>query len=151
MSQQRLEGDEVAVPPETGDDPETYRSEHRRVAERLSRVHVRQVRLDDNEASTGDRVTEGDAVMREGTWVEDDAVDVAACLVEPADELAFDVRLEVDDRDVAGGGVGAQVGEDVVQGVVAVDLRLACSEEVEVRSVEDEDSSRHGYTVSRRP
>jgi hypothetical protein len=151
VTHQRLEGDEVAVPPETGDDAETYRREHRGVAESLPSVDVRQMRLDDDEAGAGDRVAQGDAVVGERPWVEDDPVDTAAGFVESVDELAFDVRLEVDDRDGAGGGVSAQVGEDVVQGVVAVDLWLASSEEVEVRSVEDEDSSRHGYTVTGRP
>ena len=65
MAEQRLEGDEVAVPAETGDDPETHRGEHRGVAERLPSMDVRQVRLDDDEASAGDRVTEGDAVVGE--------------------------------------------------------------------------------------
>jgi hypothetical protein len=151
VAQQRLEGDEVAVPSEAGDDAEADGGEHRRVAERLPSVDVRQVRLDDDEAGTGDGVAQGDAVVREGAGVEDHTVDVAAGLVQPADELALDVRLEVDDGDVSLGGVDPEVGDDVGQRVVAVDLRLPGSEEVEVRSVEDENSSRHGYTVSSRP
>ena len=115
MAEQRLEGDEVAVPSESGDDAEAHGCEHRGVAERLAGVDVGQMGLDDEEAGAGDGVAEGDAVVRERAWVEDDAVDVAAGVVQPADELTLDVRLEVDDRDVRLGGMIPQVGDDVGQ------------------------------------
>ena len=99
--------------------------------------------LDDDETSPGDRVTEGKAVVGEGARVEDHPVHVAPCFVKSADELTFDVRLEVDDVDVELGGVSSEVGQDVVQRVAAVDLWLSCPEQVEVRSVEDEHRSSH--------
>ena len=143
MAEQGVEGDEVAVPAESGDDAQAHRGEHRRVPERLAGVDVGQVRLDDDELGTGDRVAQGDAVVGERAGVEDHAVDVAPGVVQPADQLALDVRLEVDEVDVGLGGVRPQVGEDVVQGVAAVHLGLSRSEQVEIRSVEDEHGSVH--------
>ena len=46
--------------------------------------------------------------------------------------------------------MSTQIGDDVGQRVAAVDIRLARSEEVEVRSVEDEDGSGHGERRGRR-
>ena len=66
------------------------------------------MRLDDHEPGSGDGVTEGDAVVGERSRVEDHAVDVAPSLVEPTDQLALDVRLEVDDRDAGGRRRGAR-------------------------------------------
>ncbi len=91
----------------------------------------------------GDRVTQGDAVVGERSGVEDHSVHRAPGIVEPTDELAFGVGLKVDDRDVGLGGMRTQVGENVGQRVVAVDLRFSRSEKVEVRSVEDEYGSSH--------
>ena len=105
MADERFEGDEVAVAAEAGHDPEADGRQHRRVAERLSSVDVGEVGFDDDEVGPGDRVAEGEAVVGERTRVEDHPVDVAAGVVEAADELALDVRLEVDDVDVELGGV----------------------------------------------
>ncbi len=127
MPQQRVESDEVAVAAEPGDDAEADRGEHGRVAERLASVDVGQVGLDDGESGAGDRVAQGVAVVAERAGIEDHAVDLAPRGMEPADQLAFDVRLEVDDVDVGLGGMSPQVGEDVGEGFATVDLRFpAC-------------------------
>ena len=68
--------------------------------------------------------------------------------MEPADQLALDVRLEVDDVDAGLDGVSAQISEDVGERFVAVDLRFPRAEQVEVRSVEDEDGSSHGESAN---
>ena len=94
---------------------------------------------------------EGDAVVGERPRIEDHSVDDSPRVVEPTHELALGVRLEVDDGDVGLRGVSAQVGEDVIEGVVTVDLRFTGAEQVEVRSVEDEHGARHESRNCRRP
>ena len=65
------------------------------------------MRLDNGQAGAGDRVPQGDAVVGEGSRIEDHPVHGTPSIVESSDELAFGVRLKVDDGDFGLGGVSA--------------------------------------------
>jgi hypothetical protein len=47
VTEQGVQGNEVAVATETGDDANAHRGEHRLVSERFTGVDVREVRFDD--------------------------------------------------------------------------------------------------------
>src|SRR5699024_7811617 len=61
-------------------------------------------------------------------------------LVDAVDQLALVVGLQEVDTDTEPGGVLGQTSLDVGRGGGAVDLGLALSESVEVRTVEDQDA-----------
>ena len=58
--------------------------------------------------------------------------------MQPVDQLALHVGLVVLQNNTMFLGIGTQVGHDVVQRLTAVDLRLAETDKIEVRSVEEE-------------
>ena len=65
------------------------------VPERLARVHVAQVHLDERDLHRQQRVAQRDARVREAGRVEDDERDVAGRrLVDALDQLGFGVALE---------------------------------------------------------
>ena len=70
---------------------------------------------------------------------------VVVSLVQPFDERAFVVVLEKLERHV--GKRRAEVGFEVGQRGMAVRLRLACTEQVQVRPVEDQDGQDSGVRV----
>ena len=85
--------------------------------------------------------------MRPGTWVDDDSVRPAECVVTPVDVLALVIRL-------AAAHVTAEVGCPFVdarlelrQREASVQLGVAAREHVEVDPVQDDDL--HGATLIR--
>src|SRR5258705_12465472 len=85
-----------------------------------------------------ERVAQGDRRVGQPTGIDDRRVEVA--LVEAIDEGAFVVRLEEVDVEPELGRPGRDRAMDIVERIVAVDLRLARPDEVEVRALENEDA-----------
>src|SRR5437867_2301492 len=76
--------------------------------------------------------------MGKGAGIEDNAVRGLARLVDPVDELPLVIVLPEIHREIEG-GAGFQAGFlDIRQRLVAIDLRLAQAEQIEVRPVEDQ-------------
>jgi len=109
------------------------------VTEFLPCVDVGKVDLDRGNSARGDGVTQCDAGVGEGGGVEDDGLELVAGLLDPINQNAFVVRLAEIDGDISGCGLGSDPGFDVRQGEVAVDARFAGAEEIQVRTVEEED------------
>ena len=63
-----------------------------------------QVRLDNRETCAGDRVPQGDAVVREGARVEYHTVHLTAGIVEAPDELSFAITGQRPAPVAKGGG-----------------------------------------------
>ena len=113
-------------------------------------MDVGEMRLDDGKSCARDRVPQRDAVVGEGSGIEDDTIHAALSFVQSSDELSFGVRLKVNDRDVEPRSMCTQIGQDGGKGVTAVDLRLSCSEKIEIRAVEDKYGSSHRLRMCRR-
>ena len=95
----------------------------------------------------GDGVAQRHRRVREAAGIEDDAVGgVVVSLMQPFDERAFVIVLEKVERHV--GKRRAEVGFEIGQRGMAVRLRLACTEQVQVRPVEDEKVQGSGFLVS---
>jgi hypothetical protein len=78
--------------------------------------------------------------VRQATGVDDDGVDgFTARSMDAVDQRALGVALEARQRRAALGGERVQRDLDLGQRGAAVGLRLAGAEQVEIRSVDDED------------
>ena len=76
-------------------------------------------------------------------WVSPPALTIATSKsrsVQPVDERALVVRLEEGNLETELGGLGRDPRVDLVERFVAIDLGLAGAEEVQVRTLEDEDA-----------
>ena len=113
------------------------------VAEVLARKNVRQVGLDHRNVDGGDRISQGDRVVRVGTGIQHDAVDLTASRMQGVDQLALDVALHVAQDDRAVDGIAVEIGHEVVERGRAVYVGLALTEQVEVRAVYDEKREGH--------
>ena len=94
--------------------------------------------LDLHAVERGERVGQGERVVRERARVENDRRAPAAGVVDGVDQVALVVRLQVLELVALRGG-RAWTSLDVVgEGRPSVDLRLARAEEVQVRAREQE-------------
>ncbi len=110
------------------------------VAEGLARVHVAQVHLGERNLHREQGVAQGDARVREAGGVEDDEGHVPGRgLVDELDQLRLRVAL-VGGEVVAGlGGQLAHPFVDLVERDLAVQARLAQAEQVQVRTIQQQD------------
>ena len=90
--------------------------------------------LDDHSIVGGQGVGQGVGVMGESPRIEDDGRRSAPGAVDGVDQGALVVRLEVLDVVTVLRGGFTRVSDAVVEGVGAVDVRLARAEQIQVRS-----------------
>src|SRR6266850_1506111 len=96
--------------------------------------------LDERDGDTGKRIPQRHAGMRVAGRVEDDEADaVAARLLHPVDQLAFEIALVANHLRACGTSGIDQSAVDGVQGLPAVDRWLASSQKIEIGAVKDKD------------
>src|SRR5678816_3901607 len=104
--------------------------------------------LDERHADCRKGVAQGDrGVGQAGRVDQDEGSAIGPGSLYPSDQFVFGIRLETLDTVPAFGCARGQVGIDLGQRGAAVDLRLACAEQIEVRAVQYEDFCH----LSRRP
>lgn len=143
MLSQQLQRMGVPLQTFAGDGGEAGQAGVAYLAEVLARLDGTDVDLDGGDGDGLKGVQDRHACVRVSRRVDDDAVDVAVCLLDLVDDAALVVGLE--DLDLVKALCGAGLLADLDQAVVvvaAVDARLANAEHVEVGSVDDE--SFHG-------
>ena len=86
---------------------------------------------------TGDGIAERDAGVSIGSRVQDDDIEFTFRLLNPGDQLAFEVGLAELDFRAQLGGAFADLGLDLGQGSIPVELRLPLTEQVEIGAVEE--------------
>ncbi len=117
------------------------------MSEFLPGVDVREMDFDRSHSAAADGVPEGDAGVGVRGCVEDEDVPVLWGLLDPGHEFPFVVGLpEFDDR-LQFLREGPDVCLDVSQGQSSVDSWLSRAEQVEIRTVQEEDA--HSGTVAR--
>ena len=107
------------------------------MAERLARVDVADVNLDDGGGDGGNGIGDGHRRVGVAAGVEHDAAVVKAHLLQPVHDFALDVALE--DVDGVLREKGYQFLKVLVERTVAVDLGFATAHEVQVRTIDDVD------------
>src|ERR1700678_2107606 len=116
----------------------------------LAREHVAQVNFDERQRDREKGIAQGDAGVRVARGIDDgDRYGVAFGGLYPADQLMLGVALEGDQGMAAGAGQCLELGLDIVQTGRAVDLRFAGTEEIQVRAIEQQNSSH--LTISPAP
>src|SRR5258708_17913047 len=111
------------------------------MAERLARVDVGQVDLDDGFGEAAHRVEQGDAGVGEGAAGEDAGVGAVALLLEDVDQGTLVVALLEADVDRVARGSIAEHLLDVGEGCGAVDLGLTATQAAQVGAIEDQNST----------
>ena len=120
--------------------------------ERLAGVDVRKMHFNERDVARGQGVAQGNAGVGIGRRVEQDESNlVLDRLLHPVHEFVLSVALEEADAVAGGLGLAAQTLIDGVQGVAAVVLRLARTEQVQVGSVDDQQVSHSEYRRVRLP
>src|SRR5439155_14872629 len=109
---------------------------------RFPRVDVGDVDLDERQSDAGERVVQRQARVRVRASVHERAVDATAHGVYQLDQLAFAVALRELDLDAQLTRHLSQSPLDVLECFVAVELRLARTEQIEIRAIQDGDSHR---------
>lgn len=110
------------------------------VTEFFATVDVADVHLHDGGIECDQSVTQRNGGMRVPTGIDDDARDSSPPgLVDPIDQLALVVRLPCLDHRSELRGRRFTAGNDVVQRVSPVELRLALAQQIQVGPVEDQD------------
>ena len=88
--------------------------------------------------------------MGEGGGIDDEAGDGLARLVDPIDQLMLGVALFEIEAEAKLGRQRPALRLDIRQGLVAVDMRLALAEQIQVRPVEDQNCRSHRLAPGRR-
>lgn len=110
------------------------------VPECFPRVDVGKMDLDRRDGYRRDGVTQGNAGVGQAAGVDDDAVDpFRSSLMNAINQLSFVVGLKAGDCHNSLGSQGDQAAIDVVKRLPSVDFGFADAEEVEVRTVQNED------------
>ena len=120
------------------------------VAEGFALVDVGDVHFENWKFAGLQRIHDRDRGMRERRRIDDDASDGLARLVDPVDELMLGVALLEADREAEFAGKRPALRLDVREGLVAVDMRLAFAEQVQIWPVEDQNSRSHCARPGRR-
>jgi hypothetical protein len=136
----RAQREQVAVHAETGDLALNDLGEHRVVPERLARVDVRHVQLDDRAGQDRQRISQPVAVVRPCASVDQDGIHlIEEGLVDAFDHLAFVVGLKVLDIDAKFPSQRDDLIVDLVERDRPVLLRITLAEHVVVDAMEHED------------
>ena len=113
------------------------------MTESFSRVHIGDVQLNERDINTKQGIPNSDTCVCEGSRIDDNHVNVAACLVDAIDDGALPIGLESIKLDVKSRALRASCFNNVVEGSTAVEMRLSCTEKVQVRAVHEEDAATH--------
>ena len=135
-----VDREQVAGEAEAGDDAFARGGGHGLMSEFLPLVDVGDVHLDDLHAGAGEAVAQGHADVRVAARVDDQELHaVVRPLGDGVDQLALVVGLEEAGLHAGLLGVRGDRRLEVGEGGVAVDLRFALAEPVEVGAVDDAD------------
>ena len=97
------------------------------------------MQLDDRQLNGRDGVAQGDTGVRVGGGIQRDGMHSPLGLLNPGDQLPLVIGLAELHRYSEGLGAHLNRGFDTGQGVPAVNLRLAGSEQIQVGTIEEED------------
>src|SRR5579875_213668 len=106
------------------------------MTERLPRINIAQMDLDDRNREGGQRIAQGQRVVSQGPWVNDHSGGLLSLLLEKIDERPLVIRLKIEQRDPVFSGKAAQALDNPGQGDRAINSRLPFSQTIQVRSID---------------
>ena len=107
------------------------------MAKRLACVDIAQMDFDRGQLNAGDRIAQRVRRVGEGTWVDQHPICPCACGVECIDQDPFVVALERAHLMVGGGCNDTAI--DVGQRQRAIDLGLACPQQIQIGAMQQGD------------
>src|SRR5579859_3842769 len=113
------------------------------MAETLPLMNVGQVNFDDRLPDGLERIEKSDRGMAVGAGIDHDSGKAGPRFLYPVDQLTFMIALPAIDLQPQAGGMRAASRFDIRQRVMAIDLRLAGSQQIEVGAVDNEDLFGH--------
>ena len=135
-----IEGVAVGIGAEAGDHAQRQVAEVALAAERFTRVRVGQVDFDEGDRDRGQSIAQRNRSVGEGGRIDDDERrSVRFRRLDAFDQRVLGIRLEAFQCMPGLPGAVGEAGIDRGQGGMAVDLRLAIAEQVEVGAVQDQD------------
>ncbi len=107
--------------------------------ERLARMHVGEMDLDERQLHREQGVTKRDAGVGEGAGIEDEEFEAfGACALDSVDQHVFGVALAGVERMAELDGERPRAVDDRFERVRAVDSRLSLTQQIQIRSVEQQ-------------
>ncbi len=130
-------GEFVADGSEARDAADGKVGQERVVTERLARMHVRQVQLDEWQRHPGEGIAQRHAGVRECAGVDDDEIDaVTARRVDAADQFMLRVALEGRQPGAEARRQLRAAGHDGFERVPPIDLRFPLAKQVQIGSIQ---------------
>src|SRR5713226_8495162 len=140
----RFESQNIGMRPEAKNLPTANRGNHRFVPDFFASMDVGKVDFDGRNTDGGNGVPQGETGVGVSGGVQNDHVELAFRLLNPIDEFAFQVGLAEVDFGAEFRRLRPDCLLDVGQRLAAINLRLALSDEVKIRSIEKQDLHRAG-------
>lgn len=110
------------------------------MAECFTRKNIRQMDFNKRNRHAGQRVTQRNAGMGEGSRVDDDEVDLVVCgLMYAVHQFMLGVALKMRERVTSRLGKLAQMRVDIFQRGFAIVVGFATTEQIQIGAVKDED------------
>src|ERR1043166_1208783 len=135
-----LERQFVAHGAETADNPDRYIGKVRTLAERLPGEHVGDVYFHERKLNRAQRIPQRNAGMGKAGRIDDDEVYMLArSLLDTLEQPLFRIALKRGEPDSCGGCPRLQARIDIGESVAAVMLRLAHSEQIQIRPMQHQD------------
>src|SRR5215203_1093950 len=108
------------------------------MAKLLACMDVTDVDFDRRGANAGYRVPDCDAVMAQGSWIDDDSVHLWTVHLDRVDKLTFVVRLKCNDRSrwIGRCRLEFQTSDDILERRRSINPGFARAQQVQVRPVE---------------
>ena len=137
-----LESEPVTVNSESADNAVGEIGQVGMLAEFFTRMHIRQVNLDECYLRREEGIANRDAGVGIGRRVDDDEVDlVGPGLLDAIDDVALAVRLEGLQLYMLLLCKADQIPIDLGERIGAIDFRLACAEQVQIGAMYDQNLS----------
>src|SRR5262249_20734140 len=138
--QDKLQRQIVASTPQSADRPDSEVGKVRVPPERLPRIDVRQVHLDERDLYRGEGIAQRDARVRQSARIHDDPRNSPLlAALDALDQRPFLIALEHFQSSPFSLGRRDQPPVDACQAFTPVDLGFAGTQHVEIRTVEDQD------------
>ncbi len=121
------------------------------MAEGFAPVDVGQVNFDEAQRDSSQCVAQSNTCMRKSAGVDDDEVrSIGARQMNTIDQSTFVVGLEKSKLRAFALGYWSQLSFDIRQRAAAIDSRLARAQQVQIGSVQNENTASHGVSLQAR-